>query len=144
MFCATASAYHEAVIAGGTRALKLLTASLVCLAACSSDASRRPDASDASRDEHSAGDVPAADAVADVPATNTDATSARIQTTASQCVPSFCPSERCLGVAPATCNALPCPGFSAYQCPIDCAITVDCDGAEVCVFPGGAERNCGG
>ena len=110
---------------------------LLCLAVACSPGALRADASDASRDigGQDAGDAP--------PATNTDADmSGRIQFTASQCSPGFCPSERCLSSeSMMTCNPLACPAFTAYQCPIDCVLAVGCDGEPACLF---SEPSCGG
>jgi hypothetical protein len=122
-----------------SRAARLATLLLLSLAAaCSSDAAT---GTDASRDERTQ------DAVVDADSPQVDVgamdASERIQLTAGNCLLPACPAERCLPVGP-NCNVLPCPGFTESQCPIDCEITLGCDGVPACAYPNGAEPNCGG
>ncbi len=125
------------------RAARFATLLLLCLAAaCSSDAAT---GTDASRDERTQDAVvDAFDAGIDRPAVDAGAMDAseRIQLTAGNCILS-CPAERCVQSGP-NCNVLPCPYFTESRCPIDCEITVGCDGVPACAYPNGAEPNCGG
>ena len=119
------------------------------LAACgtdrlaASDAShddRGPESTDARRD-HANVDRPA-----DAPPMNGDAgdPGGRIQHQAVDCMNTlYCPTDRCFQFE-AFCRAQPCGEFTTYDCPIDCEIAVDCDGAEVCRYFMGGDPNCGG
>ena len=100
-------------------------------------------ASDASPDRR---DDVGVDRPADAPVLNDDAgdPGGRIQDYASECgITLYCPMPRCFKFE-AFCRAQPCGVFTTYDCPIDCEIAVDCDGAEVCRNFVGGDPNCGG